>query len=376
MKIGLNATCFNDRPSGARQRFLGLYVPAMRAMTDCQFVVYAAKDVNVEGWFGSLDNVSVHHTPIPSEGRLNRIASGLTYWPITLRQDGLDLLEGFHLPPLSNPRGKMAMTLHDLRGLHPHTKYSLGSVYRTVLKHSIRRSNRILTVSDAMKQEIASVFPETQVTRIYNGIDASLFECGDDDATDQFMHHRKLPSDFLLAVGHYEIRKNYACLLDAIALLNERGMSIPLVIAGNDSGQFAELQQKVLEAGLDKQVILLKSLDDGQIRWLYRKCRFFIFPSSYEGFGIPLLEAMAAAKPFLLSDIAVFRELSEGQGIYFPYDDANAMADAIELLAGSIDEQMRLIHYGRLRVRDFSFDALSKELISFYRELQLAEHRI
>lgn len=369
MRIGLNATCFNDRPSGARQRFLGLYLPAMRAMPDCQFVVYAAKDVNAKGWFDPLDNVSIHPTPIPSEGRLNRIASGLTFWPFTLRKERLDLLEGFHMPPVSNPCGRMAMTLHDLRGLHPHTQYSRGSVYRTILQRSIDRSDQILTVSDAMKQEIASFFPEAQVTRIYNGIDATLFERRDDDVADQFMRHSRLPSDFLLAIGHYETRKNYARLLDAIVLLNERGMSIPLVIAGNDSGQFAELKQRVLESRLDKQVILLRNLNDGQLRWLYRKCRLFIFPSSYEGFGIPLLEAMAAEKPFLLSDIAVFRELSEEQGIYFPYDDATAMADAIASLAGSIDEQMRLVDYGRRRVSDFGFDALSKELVSFYREV-------
>lgn len=372
MKIGLNATCFNDRPSGARQRFLGLYLPAMRAMPDCHFVVYAANGINAASWFDALDNVTIRPTPIPSEGRWSRIAKGLAYWPITLRKDRLDLLEGFHLPPVSNPRGRMAMTIHDLRGLHPHTQYSRRSVYRAVLKRSIRRSDKIVTVSDAMKREIASVCPDAQITRIYNGIDAALFEGENDDAANQFMRHMKLPSDFLLAVGHYEIRKNYERLLDAIILLSERGMSIPLVIAGNDSGQFARLKERVSRVGLDKQVMLLRNLSDCQIAWLYRKCRLFIFPSCYEGFGIPLLEAMAAEKPFLLSDIAVFRELSEEQGIYFPYDDSTAMAHAIATLAGSSDDQKRLIDYGRRRVKAFCFDALSKELVSFYRALAYA----
>lgn len=367
MKIGLNATCFSDRPSGARQRFLGLYLPAILALPDVHFVVYSAKDVDAACWFDDLDNVSIRRTPIPSEGRWSRIVNGLAYWPTTLRKDRLDLLEGFHLPPVSNPSGRMVMTIHDLRGLHPHTQYSRRSVYLTVLKRSIRRSDKILTVSDAMKREIEAVSPDTQITRIYNGIDNGVFERIDDDEANHFISDRQLPCDFLLAVGHYEIRKNYARLFDAISLLNDEGLSIPLVIAGNDSGQFEELNHRVTEACLEKQIVLLRNLDDDQIGWLYRKCRLFIFPSSYEGFGIPLLEAMAAEKPFLLSDIEVFRELSEEQGIYFPHDDSNSMAGAIAMLARSNDEQKRLIDYGRNRVKDFSFDTLSKELVSFYR---------
>jgi glycosyltransferase involved in cell wall biosynthesis len=369
MKIGLNATCFNERPSGAKQRFLGLYLPTMRNMPYCQFVVYSANDINMRNWFDDLDNVSIRNTPIPSEGRCNRIVSGLAYWPITLRKDSLDILEGFHLPPVSNPGGRMAMTVHDLRGFYPHVRYSHRALYRSVLEYGIRRSDQILTVSDAMKQEIHCVYPNAHVTRIYNGIDVGLFGRIDDDLANQFMFRRGIPADFLFAVGHYESRKNYIRLLEAIILLKEQGVCIPLVIAGNDSGQFAELKQRVSKAGLDKQVLLLRNLNDEQISWLYRKCRLFIFPSSYEGFGIPLLEAMAAEKPFLLSDIAVFRELSEGQGIYFSFDDSADMACKIQMLAESEDEQKRLVDYGRQRVTTFNFESLSRELISFYRTL-------
>jgi glycosyltransferase involved in cell wall biosynthesis len=78
---------------------------------------------------------------------------------------------------------------------------------------------------------------------------------------------------------------------------------------------------------------------------------------------------MAAEKPFLLSDIAVFRELSEGQGIYFSFDDSADMACKIQMLAESEDEQKRLVDYGRQRVTTFNFESLSRELISFYRTL-------
>ncbi|MDF2369217.1 MAG: glycosyltransferase family 1 protein [Rhizobiaceae bacterium] len=366
MRIGLNATCFNNRPSGARQRFLGLYLPTILALPDVHFVVYSAADINAEHWFRNVQNVSIRRTPVPSEGRWNRIISGLGYWPTTLRKDKLDLLEGFHLPPVSNPAGRTVMTIHDLRGLHPDTQYSRRSVYLTALNYSIRRSDSIITVSNSMKQEIEAFFPNAKVTRIYNGIDSRIFKQIDDNEANKFLREKKLPFDFLLAVGHYEIRKNYVRLISAVKSLNDQGLSMPLVIAGNDSGQFEELRHRVTMAGLEKQVVLLRNLDDDQIRWLYHKCRLVVFPSSYEGFGIPVLEAMAAKKPFVLSDIAVFKELSEEQGVYFAHNDVNAMASAIAILARSNVEQKRLIDYGGRRVKDFSFNRLSKELVSFY----------
>ena len=148
--------------------------------------------------------------------------------------------------------------------------------------------------------------------------------------------------------------------------MKDQGISIPLVIAGNDNGQYDTLQRLVSDAGLTSQVHLLKNINNTAVKFLYRTCRIFIFPSAYEGFGIPLLEAMAAGKPFLTSDIAVFRELSEDQGCYFQFDDAIAMANSIAALTESSEEQQRLINYGKTRMRDFSYDKLSQELVAFY----------
>lgn len=374
MRIGLNATCFNDRPSGAKQRLIGLYIPAIRALPDTEFVVYSASDVDIQSWFDSLDNVSIRRTPIKSVGRWGRFVNGLTYWQSTLSKDRLDLLEGFHLPVVGNPVGQTLLTIHDVRGLHRHSQYSQRQVYKAALSRSLRRADTIITVSDAMKQEIHRSFPDASIKRIYNGIDVNMFNSIEDEDASQYVRETGLPEDFLFAIGHYEVRKNYSRLIDALKLLNERGFSIPLVIAGNDSGQYMKLQHKVEKAGLESQFTLLRNISDHEVKLLYRASRLFIFPSLYEGFGIPLIEAMAAGKPFLSSDISVFRELSQDNGYYFPVDDVEAMAESIITLSGSSDEQQRLISYGQVRVSDFSYEKLSQELISLYRE-QGSEHR-
>jgi glycosyltransferase involved in cell wall biosynthesis len=368
MRIGLNATCFNERPSGAKQRFLGLYTPVINAMVDTEFVIYAAAGVDLHSCFEGLENVSIRQTAIRNEGRWGRLINGLNYWPQALSRDHLDIFEGFHLPVVVNPTGQTLLTIHDIRGLNPHTKYFERQIYSAVLNHSISRANTIITVSDSMKRELNSIFPDASVLRIYNGIDIKMFDEIGKERAMLYVRENGIPNDFLLAIGHFEERKNYSRLIDAIGLLNDRGFSIPLVIAGNDSGQYKELQHKVDKLGLQSQIKLLQNLNDNEIGLLYKACRLFIFPSSYEGFGIPLIEAMAAKKAFLSSNISVFRELSENEGYYFPFDDIEAMAEGIEMLSGSDDEQQRLISYGQRRVPDFSFEILSKELISLYRD--------
>ena len=95
----------------------------------------------------------------------------------------------------------------------------------------------------------------------------------------------------------------------------------------------------------------------------------FVFPSAYEGFGIPILEAMAAGRPMVLSNLRVFREITQDRGIYFPCDDSGAMAHAIEEVLYSSDKRRRLVEYGNSRVQDFSFHSLAAQVESLYRLL-------
>ena len=103
-----------------------------------------------------------------------------------------------------------------------------------------------------------------------------------------------------------------------------------LVIVGNDSGERKAIQERIDSAKLSANVTFLSGLSDLEVRCAYKLCSLFVFPSSYEGFGIPILEAMAAGCPMVLSDIPVFREITQDKGVYFPHDDVEAMAAAID----------------------------------------------
>jgi glycosyltransferase involved in cell wall biosynthesis len=138
------------------------------------------------------------------------------------------------------------------------------------------------------------------------------------------------------------------------------------VLIGNDNGERKLIEERIRSANLSGQVQVFSSLSDLEIRCFYNLCSLFVFPSSYEGFGIPILEAMAAGCPMVLSDMPVFREITQDMGVYFAHDDTEAMASAIEKVLTSNSECARLIAYGKERVKDFSFQNLAGQIEQLY----------
>lgn len=369
MKIGLNATCLNDRPSGAKQRFVGIYRELVRQMPDDEFVVFEPADCRVGSWFESAPNVSARRTPIPSEGRVGRFLAGLGYWRSALSKESLDIFEGFNMPLVADPNASNLMTLHDVRSLVPGRGRMERIMFKHVLTSATARADRIIVVSETVRAELLAVLPCAQTSVVYNGLDLAQFRAPPRTTVERACLSWGLPEQFLLAVGHFEPRKNYLRLIDALALLRDRGSAHALVIIGNDSGGKAVVEERARYLGLSKSVTLLSGLSDLDVRCAFHACSAFVFPSTYEGFGIPILEAMAADKPMVLSDIPVFREITQSQGLYFAPYNVEAIADAIEKVCTSTDVQNDLVQYGRKRIHHFTFANLAGQVRDVYRLL-------
>jgi glycosyltransferase involved in cell wall biosynthesis len=365
MRVGLNATCFNERPSGAKQRFTGIYRALIERCRDTEFVIYEPRDCRVGDWFAGAPNVSVRRTPLPSSGRFRRAFGSLAYWRWALSRDRLDLFETFHLPLVRAPNCPTILTVHDARPVRREVPLVKRMLYGQVLRQALRRADHVITVSETMKQEIARLEPSATVTTIYNGIDPEPFR-GNPEAL--HASHR-LPPEFILAVGHLEARKNYVRLIEAVGELRRAGKAISLVIVGNDGGERAEIRRETVRLGLTDHVRILEGVSDLELQALYALCTLVAFPSFYEGFGIPVLEAMAARRPLVLSDTPVFRELTESQGAYFPPEDSGAIAAALARVLDSPLRQQELVAYGVERIRAFEFAKLAGEVEQLYRTM-------
>ena len=365
MKIGLNATCFNNRPSGAKQRFIGLYTRLFKLMPDAEFVIFQPSDCNLEDWF-SEPNIRFSNTPIPSEGRILKFIKGFNFWGPVLKKEKFDLFECFNIPTVKNKYGRTYQTIHDIRSLH--FESSKLKKFLSIYAHNdtFKKADKIITVSQTMQSEILKHYPDANVEFLYNGIDLDVFSL--DEARDPLVLNigLVLPENFLLAVGHFEDRKNYDLLIDAIKHLKDTNSRQSLIIVGNDNGQKQRIENKLLSLNLEKNIFLFSNLTDEEVQIMYRLCSAFIFPSTYEGFGIPVLEAMAYEKPFILSNIEVFKEITENQGVYFEPLNVRSIAAAILKVCENPSISKKLQIYGKNRVKDFNFNFLAHDLKRLY----------
>ncbi len=369
MKIGLNATILNDRPSGARQRFVGIYGALIRQQPENEFVIYEPRDCRLGEWFAGQDNVSCRPTPIPSTGRVGKFLAGARYWREAHRRDAFDVFEAMHMPLTRPADAPTLLTIHDVRGLRDTANPLNRTLFVRVLRDALKRADHVVTVSHAMRAEILDFYDRTPVSVVYNGFDAGGAGEVSQAELAEFRSRHGLPEGYVLAVGHLEDRKNYPRLIEAIAVLAARGVDCPLVIIGNDSGHGAALRQQIAKLQLEGTVTLLSGLSDADVRRAYHAARLLAFPSAYEGFGIPILEAMAAGTPMVLSDLEIFREITEGKAIYFDHRSVEAIADAVELGVSSQERREEMIAYGSRRVQDFAFGALAAQLAAVHKSL-------
>jgi len=339
-------------------------------MPEVEFVVFEPADCRMADWFSSLPNVETRATPIPSEGRWRKQFYSSCFWGESLRHESFDLFEGFHLPLPNVPSGKTFLTVHDVRRLHQDWAWHSRTAFRLALSRAIRNADMVVTVSEAMKQEMLPYCGRTPVCVIPNGLEARAKDLQPSTAElAAFRSKFALPDRFLLAVGHLERRKNYSRLIVALAHLRNSGFDCHLLIVGNESGERATLEAHIAAYRLKGSVTLASGLSDLEVRCAYALCELFLFPSTYEGFGIPILEAMMARKPMALSDLPVFREITGGQSAFFSPLDPYDMARVIQRVLASSSEQVSLISHGLERLHAYSYSSIAAQYESLYSDL-------
>lgn len=372
LRIGLNATCFSERPSGANQRFRHLFGALIRQQPDWQFIIYEPRDVRVAAWFADSPNVEARVTPLPAEGRAARLLAGLGYWRQALRADRLDLFECFHLPAVIAPDCPTLLTIHDLRPVRADAGWVSRRIAAPVLHRALARTDLTLAVSDTVAAELRAFHPGAQVCRVYNGVRPEDFARPSDTVLETSRANWNLPQRFMLCVGHLEARKNIEQAIDAIAVLRDRGLAVPMVVVGNPGGAEDRLAATVARHGVGDRVQLLTGVGTDDLRAMYHLADLLVFPSAYEGFGIPLIEAMAAGLPIAASDTPVFRELAEGAARFFALDDPAKTASVIASLWDNPQERAALAQAGRVLLPRHDFAVLADELAAIYREVSVS----
>lgn len=226
------------------------------------------------------------------------------------------------------------------------------------------KANKIVSISGATKKEILKYYPdidEQKIEIIYHGSNFT-------QNTDFSNINLKIPDNYILFVGQRGGYKNFERLLNAFRTVNSSFKDIFLVCAG--SGFTNEELTLFKEFGLEDKIIHFFS-SDNELQFLYHRAKCFVFPSLEEGFGLPILEAMATRCPIICSDIICFREIAEDAAFYFNPLSIESIASSIIQILEDNDVRNNLVRKGSLRINDFNWQKSADQLSMLYKSMIL-----
>lgn len=271
----------------------------------------------------------------------------------------------YYLPFFRCPGVRYVVTIHDLTAyVAPDTLPTAYVQYaKWAIKYAVSNADLIIADTKAIEQEIREnlTMDLDRILVCYSGVKPIFRRC------QKLTCHNK--GDFLLFVGTIERRKNLITLIKALsAVRKKRGLNeLRLILVGRKGFGFEEVKQAIHQEGLSDVISLTGYIPDDELVNLYNAASALVLPSKHEGFGIPLLEAMACETPIIASDIPAFREVAGKAALFYgdPKDE-DSLAEAMETVVSDSVLRQNLIEAGRLQVRNFSWERVAQEHVKAY----------
>ena len=375
MRVAFNAQLLSYR-EGFRAAGISRYIdrtlaylePHLRGTGSAAFV-----GPDVHPTVEALAWLAVYRTRFPTQRPIARIIWEQVVLPIEVRRLRADLI---HCPgyayPLVDGR-KSVVTFHDLSYfVLPEAFERPNRLYLTAFSRlSAARASRFIAVSEATRRDMVKYLGigQERIDVIYNGVDRRFQPSDYPDRVRSFRESKGLPEEFILFLGTMEPRKNLPHLLRAYALARRRGLTAPLVIAGGVGWGDLRLQALIDVLDLRGSVRLAGFVGmDEQVMW-YNAATLFAYPSLYEGFGLPVLEAMACGTPVVTSNQSSLPEVVGSAGVTVAPDDTQSLAEALFSLMRNEAERAALSARGIAQARTFTWERSARE---HYASFQLA----
>ena len=292
--------------------------------------------------------------------------------PVELITGPVDLVHAtdFVLPPVLH--ATKVLTIHDLSFLrHPEcfAPPLLDYLTRNVPR-SVERADMLLADSQSARQdliELLQVSPE-RVRVIYPGCEVSQADPIDDPQS--VLAHYEIDGPYILALGTLQPRKNFSRLIQAFDLLRQdHHLPHQLVIGGGKGWLDHQIYDTIQQLGLENQVRLIGFVRDVDLPTLYGQASLFAFPSLYEGFGIPVLEAMAQNTPVVTSTTSSLPEVAGDAALLVDPLDVGALAEAMWRLINDTNLRATLIKRGQSQVKRFTWQDSAHKLLQIYTEM-------
>lgn len=265
---------------------------------------------------------------------------------------------------------KWVLTVHDLIFIRfPHYFNPIDRfIYRRKLTYACKQANKIIAISQQTKRDLVEYMGvnEEKIEVVYQGCDASFRQPLKDEQKQKLVDKYNLAPRYLLQVGTIEPRKNLLLSIKALPAVPE---DVKLIVVGKPTTYLDEVKKEVVKLGLQQRVIFLHSVPFEDLPALYQLASIFLYPSRFEGFGIPIIEALNSNVPVIAATGSCLEEAGGPGSYYVQPDDDYQLAKYINFILDTPEKSKEMVLEGKAYVQRFSDEKIGADLMNIYKKL-------
>lgn len=333
------------------------------------------KESNVLRGIDNNRNPEIIRTFISNENHVLGDLWENTIFPLKLKRRNIDIFHGpAFLIPLVKIGYRSIATVYDLIVfLFPGSiPFKYGLYMKELLKLVAKRADKIVAVSNNTRSDLIDILnvPEEKIEVVYGAADERFYPISDKERLENIRRKYRINKNVILCVGNLEPRKNLLKVFEAYYILKDKiGKDYEIVICGERKWAFDLIKSSIKRYGIEDSIIFTGYVPDEDMPFLYNLADLFVFPSLYEGFGIPMLEAMKCGIPTVVSRTSSMPEVVGNSAMLINPHDAEEIANSIYLLVTDSDLRREKIDAGKARAREFSWEKSAIKMIKIYEEL-------
>ena len=363
MRVGIDVHTLGRQQTG-NETYVRELLGALSAIPDAdlELLYYVTRrHAALPAWRGEIRTIWPH----------NRFVRIPISFPLALRRDRIDVAHFQYVVPPVCPC-PVVVAVHDISyEFHPRFFPVLQRArLKALVPRAVRKAAHVLTISDFSKRQIVERYgvDPGRVTVTHLAASPDFRVIADRDEARRDVSGLSVPDRFLLAVGNVQPRKNLSRLLGAYADLRRRGrIELPLVLVGRRAYQGSRILDQVGALGIERNVSFTGYVTDRQLVALYNLAEVFVYPSLYEGFGLPILEAMACGAPVIASNVASMPEVAGDAAVLIDPLREEEIGGAIERLAEAPELRGRLRALGLEHAARFSWGRMAEQTLAVYK---------
>ena len=356
MRVGFDATAVPDRPVGAGNYIVELAKALAASGSDAHITVFHRRSA-FDFFYRSWQRLIWEQTMLPSQ----------------VRRHNLDILHSPHYTMPTRSTSKSVVTFHDCTFfLYPefHT-LPKRFFFRNMMKISAKRSDAIIAVSESTRNDAMRLLKVSseKVWTIPLGVSDAFRPLSEIDGVEQLINKHNLPDEFLLYVGALEPRKNLVSMIEAYELLLEEGYSLDLVMVGPLGWMYQDVLEKISSSDHKSRIHRLGYVSAEELVKIYNLAKALVYIPIYEGFGLPVLEAMSCGTPVLASNTSSIPEIAGNAATLVEPTDVEEIHSAIVSTLSDEHMRERKIREGLKKAAEFTWQRTAESTIAVYESI-------